>query len=77
MNRFYIKAAEKQIDKVVKQGFLLGETNEQIAKNLKVATNATLRDTRAIARTAVMDMSQRANERILGCQPQRDQVLGV
>lgn len=59
----YIKAAEKQIDRVVKQGFLLGETNEQIARNLKAASNATLRDTRAIARTAVMDMSQRANER--------------
>ena len=59
----FIKSNMKHIDRVVKRGFLLGETNEQIAQNMRAARNLTLRDSRAIARTAVMDMSQRANNR--------------
>ena len=59
----YMKSVTKKIDRVVKAGFLSGDTNEQIAKNLAIATNGQIRDARAIARTAVMDMSQRAHER--------------
>lgn len=53
----------KHVDKVVKQGFLLGETNDQIARNLAQAFNGSRRDVRAVTRTAVMDMSQRAQNR--------------
>ena len=59
----YMKSVIKKIDRVVKAGFLAGDTNEQIAKNLVIATNGQIQDARAIARTAVMDMSQRAHER--------------
>jgi SPP1 gp7 family putative phage head morphogenesis protein len=59
----YMKSVLKKIDRVVKAGFLAGDTNEQIAKNLAIATNGQIQDARAIARTAVMDMSQRAHER--------------
>ena len=59
----YTAAQVKKIDRIVKQGFLTGETNEQIARNLVMAQNGAIRDSRAIARTAVMDMSQRAHER--------------
>lgn len=59
----YMKSVMKKIDRVVKAGFLAGDTNEQIAKNLAIATNGQIQDARAIARTAVMDMSQRAHER--------------
>lgn len=59
----YTAAQIKQIDRTVKQGFLTGATNDQIARDLVQATNAGVRNTRAIARTAVHDMSQRANNR--------------
>jgi hypothetical protein len=58
----YMKSVMKKIDRVVKAGFLAGDTNEQIAKNLAIATKGQIQDARAIARTAVMDMSQRAHE---------------
>ena len=60
----YIQSTIKKVDQVVKRGFLLSETNEEIARNLAVATKGQIRDARAIARTAVMDMSQRAHERM-------------
>jgi SPP1 gp7 family putative phage head morphogenesis protein len=59
----YVAAQIKKIDRVIKQGFLLGHTNEEIARNLLKASNGAIRDTRALARTGVMDMSQRAHER--------------
>ena len=59
----FTNAQITKVDKVVKQGFLLGETNEQIARNLSTAFNGSRRDVTAVARTAVMDMSQRANNR--------------
>lgn len=59
----YTAAQIKQIDRTIKQGFLTGATNEQISRDLVQATNAGVRNTRAIARTAVHDMSQRANNR--------------
>lgn len=59
----FIKNNVKHVDRVVKRGFLLGETNEDIARNMRTARNLTMRDSRAIARTAVMDMSQKANNR--------------
>ena len=57
----FIRSTIREIDKVVKQGFLLGETNDEIAANLIRAKGVTVRNARAIARTAVMDMSQRAH----------------
>lgn len=59
----YTAAQIKQIDLTIKQGFLTGATNDQIARDLVKATNAGVRNTKAIARTAVQDMSQRANNR--------------
>ena len=59
----YSAAQIKKIDRVVKQGFLLGETNEEIASNLTAQINRAKNETRAIARTAVMDMSHRAHNR--------------
>ena len=59
----FINTQIERIDKVVKKGFLAGETNEEIARNLRTASNAAIRDSRAIARTAVMDMSHRAHYR--------------
>ena len=59
----FTKAQIAKVDKVVKQGFLLGETNQQIARNLSTAFNGSRRDVTAVTRTAVMDMSQRANNR--------------
>lgn len=59
----YTAAQIKRIDRAIKQGFMLGETNEEIARNITRAGNGAIRDTRAIARTGVMDMSQRAHER--------------
>jgi SPP1 gp7 family putative phage head morphogenesis protein len=60
----YIQSTIKKVDQVVKRGFLLSETNEEIARNLAPAIKGQMRDARAIARTAVMDMSQRAHERM-------------
>ena len=59
----YIQANVKTIDRVVKTGFLTGQTNQQIAQAMAAATNVATSQTRAIARTAVMDMSQRAHDR--------------
>ena len=59
----FINTQIERIDKVVKKGFLAGETNDEIARNLRTASNAAIRDSRAIARTAVMDMSHRAHYR--------------
>jgi hypothetical protein len=58
----WIKDNLKQIDRAVKRGFLLGETNEEIAKQLPGVGQLAVTRNRAIARTAVMDMSQRAHE---------------
>ena len=60
----WIRDNIKQIDKTVKQGFLLGETNEEIANRLPGMGQLAVTRNRAIARTAVMDMSQRAHERM-------------
>jgi len=58
----WIKDNLKQIDRAVKRGFLLGETNEEIANQLPGVGQLAVVRNRAIARTAVMDMSQRAHE---------------
>jgi SPP1 gp7 family putative phage head morphogenesis protein len=59
----WIKSQIKMIDRVVKEGFLSGATNDQIARNMVSAANRSLSGSRAVARTAVMDMSQRAHNR--------------
>jgi hypothetical protein len=58
----WIKDNVKLIDGTVKRGFLLGETNEEIANQLPGMGQLAVTRNRAIARTAVMDMSQRAHE---------------
>ena len=58
----WIKDNLKLIDSTVKRGFLLGETNEEIANQLPGMGRLAVTRNRAIARTAVMDMSQRAHE---------------
>jgi len=58
----WIKDNLKLIDRTVKRGFLLGETNEEIANQLPGMGRLAVTRNRAIARTAVMDMSQRAHE---------------
>jgi SPP1 gp7 family putative phage head morphogenesis protein len=60
----FIGTQLKRIDRTVKQGFLAGETNEQIAQNIGKLDRIATRDARAVARTAVMDMSQRAHEQM-------------
>lgn len=60
----WLKSNIQQIDRVVKTGFLTGQTNEEIAKGLRVAEKLTRTQAQAVARTAVMDMSQRAHERM-------------
>lgn len=62
-DEIFDKSMIKKVDVVVKQGFLLGESNETIAQNLVGALNRSKAEIRAIARTSVMDMSQRAHER--------------
>jgi hypothetical protein len=58
----WIKDNIKLIDTTVKRGFLLGETNDEIANQLPGVGRIAVTRNRAIARTAVMDMSQRAHE---------------
>lgn len=50
------------IDKKVKTGFLTGQTNEQIAAELPGLGRQAVSRNKAIARTAVMDMSARSQE---------------
>jgi SPP1 gp7 family putative phage head morphogenesis protein len=58
----FIESQIKQIDAVVKRGFLLGETNSEIAKNLLTDGAArSRREAATIARTAVMQMSDDAH----------------
>lgn len=63
----WIKTNIDRIDRVVKTGFLTGQTNEEIAAGLRQfstkASRLTKTQSEAIARTAVMDMSQRAQAR--------------
>jgi SPP1 gp7 family putative phage head morphogenesis protein len=58
----WIKDNVKLIDQTVKRGFLLGNTNEQIAAELPGAGRVARARNKAIARTAVMDMSANAQE---------------
>ena len=60
----WIKSEMNTIDRVVKQGFLLGETNDEIARNLALKLGKSQAGIRAVSRTAVMDMSQRAHDRV-------------
>ncbi len=58
----WIRDNVKLIDQTVKRGFLLGNTNAQIAAELPGVGRVARRRNRAIARTAVMDMSANAQE---------------
>jgi SPP1 gp7 family putative phage head morphogenesis protein len=62
MDSPFFKQWIKNVDRVVKTGFLTGMTNEEIAKALIRAENMSITQARAVARTAVMDMSHRAHE---------------
>jgi SPP1 gp7 family putative phage head morphogenesis protein len=58
----WIKDNIKLIDQTVKRGFLLGQTNEQISRDLAIAGKTSRSRAHAISRTAVMDMSANAQE---------------
>lgn len=59
----YIRRNIKIIDQTVKRGFLLGETNDEIARNLETAgVGRAQREAETIARTAVMQMSEDAHQ---------------
>jgi hypothetical protein len=58
----WIRQNVNVIDRVVKTGFLTGQTNEQIAQMLPGSSREALARNKAIARTAVMDLSANANE---------------
>jgi hypothetical protein len=58
----FIESQKRQIDAVVKRGFLLGETNSEIAKNLLTEGAArSRREAATISRTAVMQISDDAH----------------
>jgi hypothetical protein len=58
----FIRSQINQIDAVVKRGFLLGETNQEIAKSLLTDGAArSRREAATFARTAVMQMSDDAH----------------
>lgn len=51
----------KRVDKAVRTGFLLGESNTQIAARVAKQYNATKAEIRAISRTAVMSLAQESH----------------
>ena len=57
----WLKENMRIIDRKVKTGFLIGQTNDEIANSIAEATRTSISQAKAIARTAVMDMSQRAH----------------
>ena len=70
----WIKDNLKLVDQTVKRGFLLGSTNEQIASELPGVDRVARMRNRAVARTAVMDMSANAQEAFW--QANRDVIAG-
>jgi hypothetical protein len=58
----WIRQNLKMIDTKVKAGFLTGQTNEQIAAQIPGFGAEAIRRNKAIARTAVMDLSAKAQE---------------
>lgn len=56
----WIRSNIDQIDRTVKTGFLTGQSNSEIARALQDKLRANKAQSEAVARTAVMDMSQRA-----------------
>lgn len=58
----WINTNIKLVDRTVKQGFLLGQTNEEISRELALAGKISRRQAHAISRTAVMDVSANAQE---------------
>lgn len=70
----WIRDNFKLIDRVVKTGFLTGQTNDEIAAQLPLAAKKTISNNKAIARTAVMSMSQQAHDDFWG---ENDDVIAV
>ena len=59
----YVTKSELRIvDSVVKTGFVRGDSNAKIARELRKATHRSLAQTRAISRTAVHSMAAEAHE---------------
>jgi len=58
----WIKQNIGLIDRVVKTGFLTGQTADQVAAQIPGLDREAMRRNKAIARTALMDMSARAQE---------------
>ena len=60
-----LKAAQwKKVDAKVREGFLTGKTNYQIAKELGDVTKGLIGQQKAVARTAVMSMAQQTHNAI-------------
>lgn len=57
----WIQSNIKTVDRLVKTGFLTGQTNDEIAQGIAAATRTSIVQSKAVARTAVMDMTQRAH----------------
>ena len=55
------KSMWKRVDKAVRQGFLEGQTNSQIAKSVGQTYKAGKAEIRAISRTAVMSIAQESH----------------
>ena len=60
----WLKSNMTIIDRVTKTGFITGMTNDEIADEIAKAARTSQVQAKAIARTAVMDMSQRAHNRM-------------
>lgn len=59
----WIQSNINQIDRTVKTGFLAGQSNAELSRAIQDKLRATKSQADAVARTAVMDLSQRAQAR--------------
>lgn len=59
----WIKSNVDIIDRTIKTGFLTGQTNEEVARAIVMKTKQTKAGVTALARSGLMDMSQRAHNR--------------
>jgi len=70
----WIQSNINQIDRTVKTGFLTGQTNAEISRAIQDKLRASKAQADAVARTAVMDLSQRAQAKFYD--DNRDRIAG-
>lgn len=70
----WIQSNINQIDRTVKTGFLTGQTNAEISRAIQDKLRASKAQADAVARTAVMDLSQRAQAKFYDAN--RDRIAG-